>query len=424
MKAKVSKSNLTPNEWKAIKNLRDDENIIILPADKGKCLVVMDKEEYVQKMEEKLGDTTTYKRIQNDPTTDIKKVSSSKLTEIKNKKEIDDKQYMKLLPTKTSIARMYGPPKIHKQNNPLGKIVDSTGSVAKEIDQYISRIIKTYVGKSEYYVKNSTHFASMIKDLVVEDDEILVSYDVTELYPSIPQNEAIDIIYDIMKNNKDLHNETTMSAESIIELFKTCIQKTYFVFNKKLYIQVNGLAVGASTSGFSPELFMVKLEKKALRTFTNPPSTWKRYVDDTFSKIKKISVDFSLSHLNNLHSRIKFTSELQDKEKKIVFLDTLVHIEEDKSIKITIYRKTTHTDQYLDFRSNHHIKQKIGIISTFRHTINELITKEEEKIEEEKHVKKALERCGHPKWSLKKRKKINKRTDRSEKKWKNRYTIH
>ena len=76
-------------------------------------------------------------------------------------------------------------------------------------------------------------------------------------------------------------------------------------------------------------------------------------------------------------------------------------------MKITIYRKATHTDQYLDFRSNHHIKQKIGIISTFEHRIKELVTTEEDKKNELTHVKKALKRCGHPNRSLNRKKKNN-----------------
>lgn len=417
MKAKIPKSNLTPGEWKALTTLKKDDNITILPADKGKCLVVMDTQEYITKMEDKLNDITTYKQIMYDPTKEIKETLTNKLQEIRDKEEIDNKLYKKLLPTKTKIPRMYGQPKIHKQNNPLREIVDSTDSVTKDIDKFISNIIKTYIGKSPYYVKNSAHFTSMIKDLKVEEDESLVSYDVTALYPSVPQDEAIEIIYDIMKRDQNLSNKTTMSAESIIDLFKICVQKTYFVFNKKLYIQINGLAIGASTSGFAADLFMEKLETKALSTFSNPPTLWKRYVDDTFSKMKKQYIEPFLTHLNNQHPRIKFTTEIQDDENKIAYLDTLVHVQNDNSIKITIYRKATHTDQYLDFRSNHHIKQKIGIISTFRHRINKLVTNEEDKKEEEAHVINALKRCGHPDWLLKKGNKNNKKRPKEKEKY-------
>ena len=158
-------------------------------------------------------------------------------------------------------------------------------------------------------------------------------------------------------------------------------------------------------------------KEKAITTFVEPPKIWKRFVDDTFSKLKQIYVDDFLKHLNNQHPRIKFTTELQENG-KIAFLDTLVHVLPDRSTKITVYRKATHTDQYLDFRSNHHIKQKIGIISTFENRIQELITTEEDKKKELTHVKKALKRCGHPNWSLNRKKKKKKNDERVERRGK------
>ena len=62
--------------------------------------------------------------------------------------------------------------------------------------------------------------------------------------------------------------------------------KNYSVFNKKLYIQINGLAIGTSTSGFADQIFMERLEARAFKTFIDPPIFWKRYVDDNFCKIK------------------------------------------------------------------------------------------------------------------------------------------
>ena len=108
------------------------------------------------------GSKTTYKRIDKDPTYEIKDKLTKKLQEIKDKGEIDDKTFYRLRPTKTCIPRMYGQPKIHKENYPLREIVDSTGSVAEQIDKYISSIIKQYVGKTSHYIKNAAHFVSSI----------------------------------------------------------------------------------------------------------------------------------------------------------------------------------------------------------------------------------------------------------------------
>ena len=65
------------------------------------------------------------------------------------------------------------------------------------------------------------------------------------------------------------------------------------------------------------------------------------YVDDTFTKLKKIFVNSFLEHLNSQHRRLKFTSEEME-EDKIAFLQALVHVLEDRTTKLTIYRKPTH----------------------------------------------------------------------------------
>ena len=56
-------SNITKEEREVIKELRNRKEITIVPADKGRCIVVMDRLEYVKKMEEKLSDKATYKEI-------------------------------------------------------------------------------------------------------------------------------------------------------------------------------------------------------------------------------------------------------------------------------------------------------------------------------------------------------------------------
>ena len=126
-----------------------------------------------------------------------------------------------------------------------------------------------------------------------------------------------------------------------------------------------------------------------------------------------IHVETFLIHLNSQHPRIKFTTELQ-KNNRISFLDNLVHVLANRSTKITIYRKATHTDQYLDWNSNHHVKQKMGLISTFEHRIEELVTEEEDKKKELRHVRKALRRCGHPNWTMNRRRSNRDKTEQDE----------
>ena len=125
-------------------------------------------------MEEKLSDTTTYMKIDKDPTMEIKKELASQLQELLKEEIIDKNLHRQLYPNRTQITRAYGSPKIHKEGYPLREIVDSTNSVAKSIDKYVSRVIKTYTEGSPHAIRNSAHLVEEIKELKVEQNEKLI----------------------------------------------------------------------------------------------------------------------------------------------------------------------------------------------------------------------------------------------------------
>ena len=128
--AKTPTSNITKEEEKAIKNLAKNNNIMILPADKGRTTVVMDTTQYETQMHNMLLDTTTYEILKKDPTEDKKKKLKALLKPLLDAKKIEEKTaYNNLVPTANITPRIYGTPKIHKPGAPLRPIVDSIGSV-------------------------------------------------------------------------------------------------------------------------------------------------------------------------------------------------------------------------------------------------------------------------------------------------------
>ena len=130
--------------------------------------------------------------------------------------------------------------------------------------------MKIYIKNTDHYIKNSKDFVDKCKNIKVAEDETLVSYDVTALYPSVPQEEAIQVFNHELMNDNNLEQKTKMRPESVVKLFKTCVETTYFIFKGRLYKQIDGLAIGAPTSGFAAELFMQRFKKKALNMFTGP----------------------------------------------------------------------------------------------------------------------------------------------------------
>ena len=61
--SKLGYSNLSKEEWKAMRTLADDRTIVIKKADKGSCVVVWDRNDYIKEVEKQLNDTNVYKNV-------------------------------------------------------------------------------------------------------------------------------------------------------------------------------------------------------------------------------------------------------------------------------------------------------------------------------------------------------------------------
>ena len=77
--------------------------------------------------------------------------------------------------------------------------------------------------------------------------------------------------------------------------------------------------MGFPVSAMVDNLYMELFEELALEMALTRPRMWKRYVDDTFSILRKGSTEELLHHLNGVRPTIKFTVE-QEEDGKIPFL--------------------------------------------------------------------------------------------------------
>ena len=185
-KSKPPKPNISKTERQALKSLQDDNSIIILPADKGNATVVMDREEYSNKLADLIG-YGGYCKVKKDPT--LK--TENKLSQIlgKNKDLIPQTKYRQLIQHYSKLPHIYGLPKIHKNGIPLRPIVRNRGSLSC----FLVEIINPLTGKSSSYVKNSAHFVERISDAPIHSNQ-MVSLDVVSLYIKVPTDETVAVV--------------------------------------------------------------------------------------------------------------------------------------------------------------------------------------------------------------------------------------
>ena len=294
-----------------------------------------------------------------------------------------------MYPTGAVSPKYYGLPKIHKAGTPLRPIISSTGTATYNTAKELARILKPLVGSSNHHVQNTRDFIEQVKDVRLRDGDCIISYDVTPLFTSVPIKPVLEIIQQRLTKDQDLHKRTSMTIKQIISLLEFCLNSTSFVFQGQYYQQVEGAAMGSPLSPIVANIFMEHFEKEALETAPHPPSLWKRFVDDTFVILETQNKEEFFHHINSLDNNIKFTAESTRADGSIPFLDTLVTPKSDGSLQTKVYRKPTHTNQYLQWDSHHAMSNKYSVISSLLHRAKHICSSQELLEEEQKQIQEA-----------------------------------
>src|SRR5436190_24118439 len=116
--------------------LNNNKEILVTRADKRQTTVILDRNEYVQKMEALVSDPYTYKKLKRDPINALTNKLNSLIKSWWSNDLIDDTTYKFLKCTNENTRRCYGLPKIHKKGLPLCIIVSSLNSPGYNISNY------------------------------------------------------------------------------------------------------------------------------------------------------------------------------------------------------------------------------------------------------------------------------------------------
>ena len=189
--ASIPDNNLTKDEQQALKRLKNDNDIVILPADKGRVTVVMDKTDYFDKMDALVNDKQTYEELKRDPTPSLQRKLNSKILTLKKTDAIDTQRYYRLRCSVPQPPKLYGLPKLHKPGIPMRPIVSFCGSPTYQLSKYLTTILQPLTDKSRRKLQSTENFIDAIKTVQIPDDYKLVSFDVKSLFTSIPLQLAL-----------------------------------------------------------------------------------------------------------------------------------------------------------------------------------------------------------------------------------------
>ncbi|XP_071161127.1 uncharacterized protein [Mytilus edulis] len=311
--------NLTPDERVALTNLRDNDDIVIKPADKGSAVVVMDKSNYVQEAIRQLDDDRFYKKLNSDPTLQFSEEITECLKEMCDNNIIDIDTFKYLKPENSKPGRFYLLPKIHKPGNPGRPIVSANGHPTEKISEFVDYYLRPHVDNLPSFIKDSTDYLLKMQDLnPLPANTTLVTMDVTSLYTNIPHADGIEACREVW----DSRSPKIPPTDCLVEMLTMVLKKNNFTFQGEHYLQTNGTAMGTKMAPSYANIFMGKFEKQLLECSIEKPLSWYRFIDDVDMKWDKgdQKLQTFITNANNQHPTIKFTHETSNST--INFLDT------------------------------------------------------------------------------------------------------
>jgi hypothetical protein len=92
---------------------------------------------------------------------------------------------------------------------------------------------------------------------------LFVTFDITDLYTMLPQDEALAILAEFLREH-GCEKVEKISIDTIVQLARLVLQENVFVYDNKYYRQIIGGAMGSPFTLTLANIFMWKWEKQAI----------------------------------------------------------------------------------------------------------------------------------------------------------------
>ncbi|MGL4226872.1 MAG: reverse transcriptase domain-containing protein, partial [Rickettsia sp.] len=343
---------LKDKDFALLRNLAKDKNLVVSRPDKGRGVVLMDRDNYVSKMNSILSDETKFAKIGPPSFGLIFKLEDKINRWLKQLLDgffLTQASYQSLFSSGSSYSALYGLPKVHKPNLPLRPILAAYNSPNFKIAKFLVPLLSPLCN-NKYSIKNSFNFASTVRSL--DSSKFMVSFDVENLFTNVPLAETIQIILDRLFVSPDTTYQG-FTRDAFRKLLEIAVLDTHIVFDGVIFKQVDGVAMGSPLGPIFANVFMSSLEEDFLDNcpLAHMPSVFFRYVDDTFALFSKPASALAfLKHINSMQPNISFTME-PEKDGSLSFLDVRI-MHTTSGFTTSVFRKSTFTGLGSNFYSS------------------------------------------------------------------------
>ena len=342
-----------------------ENDLVAIPFNKGVGICLMKRQVYNQKLDNIINlpqfqKVLPKRKNEKNPILKEEERILALLKSLKNENKITESLFLKMKPIGSQPARLYGLAKIHKRDVPTRPVLSMPGSsyykIASQIADWLSVVDECNINSSTKSISDS------LRDIKLQNDDVLVSFDVSSLYTNVPVYEAIEECTNLLYSGK--YKEPPVDKNTFKKLAEICSCNVVMLTHDGYYKQTDGLAMGSPPAPLLANGWMHKFDP----IVKDDACLFARYMDDYLRNIKAESIDEKLEEINNLHPSLKFTIEYE-KDRSLPFLDMLIQRTPEADLTSTWYSKKTDTGLLMNFHALAPIKYKRSVVAGMVHRI-------------------------------------------------------
>lgn len=140
----------------------------------------------------------------------------------------------------------------------MRQIVSSINTPSYKIAKWLVNEFRKLPPFDGFSIKNSFAFVNKIKDGAISDSEVMISFDVSALFPNIPVGEALCEL----KKHLDKLDLPVEKRDTYFNAAKLCMEQNFFQLRNKFYKVAEGTNMGNPLSPLIADCFMSALENE------------------------------------------------------------------------------------------------------------------------------------------------------------------
>ena len=361
--------NYTDNQGKALKKLKENNNLHISVSDKCSEFVIMPTNHQIQATEAHLSNENVYRKLPmpsddkaitkslNTLTVKLENKVNGLFREICMKRKLPDRFYNFISSHHTVLPVAYVTIKTHKYQGAtiedvlpeelkVRPIISGCNGPFDKMFWLLCHILSPLMNEVPSHLSSTHQFLQRLNNIPKEDlkGQMFYTADVEALYTNINIGTAIDNVMEMASEHKHLLCLFGMELCDIQQLLELTLDNSFFRYNKQVYMQLLGLFMGSRPAPLLAVIRMYNVEKRSIYIDLRLAiPLYGRYIDDlgsTSTNSRRAQLVLNNIEKDDNDSLIKLTLDFpSNKEQYTPFLNVEIKIDDDGTPNTRLFRK-------------------------------------------------------------------------------------